>query len=524
MKYLYVIMLILNNIQTKAQESLTWNRDISCIFYSHCTNCHNSKGLAFDLTTYDKVNIWKNRIKETVSNKTMPPWPPNPLYKNLAHERNLTNIEIESIIQWINNGLPEGNEPQIAVPISVTSNQILNPDLLLKMPKYQVPKIEDDLYRCFIVSEKITNQAFIKSIEVIPGNRNIVHHVLIYEDTSDEPLRLDAIDTLPGYTNFGGIGSNTAKLIGGWVPGSSSYSTPIGMGIQIDMGARIIIQVHYPKEGSQQYDSTKVNIKFSTESNIRNITIQPILNHITNINPSLTIEPNTVKTFYEKQTIPTFLGDITFVSIAPHAHLLCKSMRAYAITPKKDTIRFIDIPNWDFHWQGFYDFKKPVVVPAGSTLYGEATYDNTIHNHHNPSNPPRLVNVGESTTDEMMVFFFAATPYKTGDENITIDENTHLPHYQNCSYNQPVITSNNKYLTHHLFKIYPNPTHEFLHYETKQKNIDINLYNNAGNKILEMKNAPSFTKIPLANLPSGLYIFEAVKENIILEKTTFVIE
>ena len=319
MKYIFISTFFFSIINVTAQETLTWERDISCIFYSHCTNCHNPKGLAFDLTTYEQVSTWKNSIKEAVSNKIMPPWTPNPLYKSLAHERNLTNSEIESIVQWIKNGLSQGNTSQTKAPTYSTITEIPNPDLLLKMPKYQVPKIRDDLYRCFIISEKITNRAFIKSIEVIPGNKNIVHHVLIYEDTSDEPMRLDALDPSPGYTNFGGIGSNTAKLIGGWVPGSSAYSTPSGMGIQIDMGARIVIQVHYPKTGAEQYDSTKVNIKFSTESGIRNITIQPILNHITNITTPLKIEPNTVKTFYEKQIIPSFLvaGDITLVSIAP---------------------------------------------------------------------------------------------------------------------------------------------------------------------------------------------------------------
>ena len=41
---------------------------------------------------------------------------------------------------------------------------------------------------------------------------------------------MDAQDIDPGYTSFGGIGVNSAKLIGIWVPGSDALETPSGMG------------------------------------------------------------------------------------------------------------------------------------------------------------------------------------------------------------------------------------------------------------------------------------------------------
>ena len=105
-----------------------------------------------------------------------------------------------------------------------------------------------------------------------------MHHILIYSDTSATPLQLDAADPDPGYTNFGGTGSNTSQLIGIWVPGQSAYFTPTGMGIKLLPNANVILQVHYPGGISNRMDSTKINLKLSSNLQ-REIAIEAPLNH-----------------------------------------------------------------------------------------------------------------------------------------------------------------------------------------------------------------------------------------------------
>jgi hypothetical protein len=80
-------------------------------------------------------------------------------------------------------------------------------------------------------------------------------------------------------------------------------------------------------------------------------------------------------------------------------------------------------------------------------LYGEAFYDNTLSNPFNPSNPPQTVNLGENTTDEMMLTYFIYTAYQTGDENIILDSTALVNGIP------PVADSRQ-----HLFQIYPNPS------------------------------------------------------------------
>ena len=79
-------------------------------------------------------------------------------------------------------------------------------------------------------------------MEIIPGNYSVVHHVLIFSDTSSVPAQRDAQDPAPGYVGFGGTGSNSSQLIGVWAPGGTSYKLPVGMGITLPANTNIILR------------------------------------------------------------------------------------------------------------------------------------------------------------------------------------------------------------------------------------------------------------------------------------------
>ncbi len=419
-----------NNAQS--QIAPTWSDDVACIIYSHCTGCHNSNGIApMSLLTYTDAINNAGGILYNVTGKIMPPWPPDMEFNQMAHDRSLSEQEIQIISDWVNNGTPEGNTVNAPTPPVYTSNELItSPDLVLQIPDFTIPALTNDLYRCFVIPTGTSVQNFLTAFEVVPGARSAVHHVLVYSDTTGESATLDANDPGPGYTAFGGVGVTGVKLIGGWVPGSSASFFPDNIGPRIPSGTSMILQIHYPIGSTGNIDSTKVNFKFS-DTPIRELRSIPLLNHqLSMTDGPLIIPADTVITFHEQFTVPF---NASLISIAPHAHLICESMKAYAVTLAGDTINLINIPHWDFHWQGGYAFPKVLKIPIGTKLHGEATYNNTLSNPHNPNNPPQSVSVGESTTEEMMLFFFSFLPYQTGDENIVIDTASHLAHYLDCS-------------------------------------------------------------------------------------------
>ncbi len=507
-KTLPVFLLFLFSAELSSQTP-TWSEDVACIVYSHCSSCHNSNGIApFPLISYNDAFTHRFNISASVTDKAMPPYLPNTSFQHYADENILTTQEINTIAEWVNGGAPEGNPASApAPPVYSSAEVITNPDLVGKMQPYTIPAMSgSDLYRCFVLTNPQPATQNISSIEVIPGNRAIVHHVLIFQDTSSTPVMLDNNDPGEGYTSFGGIGSNSAKLIGGWVPGSSVFEFPSGMGMQLNAGARIIIQVHYPVGTTGQTDSTKVNIKFTTQPGVRNVSIQPILNHIPAPFPGslqdgpLFIPANTVKTFHSQFTLPLHAS---LLGVAPHAHLVCTKMKTYGVTTSGDTLPFIDIPQWDFQWQGSHPFQRIIKVPAGTVLYGEATYDNTANNPNNPNNPPQDVSVGEATSDEMMLFYFTYLLYQNGDEDIIIDTSSHKAHYLDCV--SDFVSGVNDLNVMAEIALLPNPAYSQVIFIASEIMEEIKLFDALGSLVYFNKPESLTSTIEVGNLSAGIY-------------------
>ena len=527
--YLFSALTLLSCIAVKAQQP-TWENGIACIIYSRCSPCHNENGIApFPLMSYDDAIANVFGIKKAVNSGEMPPYPADRTYQHYQNERYMSDEEKLAINQWIKRGAPSGNlDNALEPPVYDYKQVITNPDFAAAIPTYQVPvDITEDLYRCFVVSNPFPREQYISAVEIIPGNTSAVHHVLVFQDTSRIPVDLDAADPLPGYSMFGGIGSLSAELVKGWSPGqSSNWVYPAGMGTRIKPNARLIIQVHYPPEAAGKIDSTRVNLLFTNAPRVREIKVEPLLNErYTMINKPFRIPANTVKTFYEAYTVPGNQG-MSLLGITPHAHLVCVSMKSYAVTPSNDTVPLINIPHWDFHWQGSYMFKELITLPGGSTIYGEAVYDNTTNNPHNPNNPPRLVKGGERTTDEMMMFYLFYTKTKAGDDNIVFDTTTRLPTYNDCDFvykssaaDVNTITAadaaNDTRLNDKSITVYPNPVHN-------QLNVSLNIAASAkmyvfaagGKMVYETIARPGNNRVDVRHLQPGIYFIKVVNQSI----------
>src|SRR5689334_22595568 len=92
-------------------------------------------------------------------------------------------------------------------------------------------------------------------------------------------------------------------------------------------------------------------------------------------------------------------------------HLLGKDIELTATQPDGRVTSLVRGPEWDYNWQEQYDLKTPLKLPKGTLLRVRATFDNSTGNPNNPSNPPKDVQYGEQTTDEMcFVFVGVSTP------------------------------------------------------------------------------------------------------------------
>jgi mono/diheme cytochrome c family protein len=414
------LLLVMASMTTFATAQVNWATDIAPILYEHCANCHRDGGLGgFSLVGYSNAYSNRYQITEAVTSRQMPPWKADPTYRHYVGENLLTEAEITRINQWVDANAPAGNLTEAPPePVFIEGSNVGVPDAMVQTPSYTMTATTDE-YRCFVIPSGVTQDRFLRGLEVLPGNHMAVHHVLVYQDVTGEAAQLDAQTPEPGYISFGGPGVNGATLIGAWVPGARIDLLPPFMGVKLKANADLVIQVHFPGAATGLTDQSVLNMFFTpSNTGIREVRLAPILNHAISIQTPLFIPANTVRTFEERYTLP---GNASIISVAPHMHLLGQNMTCFAVQPGADTIPLIRIPDWDFHWQGSYTFQKVQPLTAGTVLKAFATYDNTTNNPHNPSSPPQDVSVGEATTDEMMLVYFAWMNYLPGDENIVLD-------------------------------------------------------------------------------------------------------
>lgn len=519
MKKLLLFSTLLSLTQLTAQaQTPVWSTDIAPILYNNCASCHRPSGIGpFELLTYADAKSKAGSIASSVDTRYMPPWPPSPAFSRLAHERLLSQSDIDKIKNWAANGAPEG-DPNLAPPVpsfSTDGDLTGTPDLVTQIPTFTSTATTGDVYQCFVIPSNQSAEKFITAFEAIPGNRDIVHHVLVYADTTGVCAQLDANHPGPGYVSFGGPGTDAAFMLGGWVPGTQPMQFPTNFGVRLPKNADVVIQIHYPAGSAGQVDSTKIKFYFSSSSNLRNVRIDPVMNHLGGAfctmqpDANLFIPANQTKLYTQTSPVLSLLQtDVTLLGVAPHMHLIGRSINCFAVKGN-DTTKLIDIPDWDFSWQGFYFFRKLIRLQQGNTVYSEAFFDNTTSNPYNPSNPPQMVTAGEATTDEMMITYLIWTPYQAGDENIDIDTSTLV------SVGVKEIEGT-VYGEQEFFAPYPNPTTNQLYvkyYLQKNTNVRISITDISGKEIKQLVNQnkeAGYHAQPYSvnDIPAGVYLLQ----------------
>jgi Copper type II ascorbate-dependent monooxygenase, N-terminal domain/Secretion system C-terminal sorting domain len=407
----------------------TWVTDVAPILYKHCVSCHRAGGVGdFPLETYTDARLRANSILSSITSLYMPPYRANPAYRHFKEENVLTATQIKTISDWVDGGRPSGDLTKAPpLPNFQNGSQLSGVDMVLEVPKFTIFRNED-LYRAFVIPTGISVDKFFNEVEFIPGNNAIIHHIVLYTDDTNEPVLLDQADPGPGWSTNGMVGGITqnSQLIGEWTPGGTPIKLPSTFGYRIPANGYFIVEVHFaPNHLNQVDEGTIINLKLN-KNNPREL-YYAVLNAADStgglLNPPFLIPANTVRTLRSEASVSDFVPvPISVFTLTPHAHVFGKSFKSYAYRAgSNDTIPLIDIPQWDFYWQGTYTMQKPLKLLTSHICHTDITYDNTVDNPQQPFFPPVDVTWGEKTTNEMLFLFATVAIYRPGDENIVLD-------------------------------------------------------------------------------------------------------
>jgi len=403
---LVTLLVTLIALPAAADERVTWSNQIARLFQQHCQACHRPGDVApFSLLTHRDAYRQQDKILGMVEARKMPPWKPVPGFGHFLGSRRLSDAEIELVKTWVQSGAPEGDPKDLPPPRRFPDTWTLGPPdaILAPAEAYQVPT-GDDLYRCFVIPTSFAEDRYLSAVEFVPGSRKVVHHVLTYLDTGGTAEALDRAEPGPGYTCFGGPGFLPRGGVGGWAPGSPPTVMRDGVGMLLPAGARVVMQVHYHnKSGGAQEDRTRIGLHFARTPVDKRSRSIPVLNRVFTIPAGAS--RHEVRASW---TVPP-AWNLHAIGVFPHMHLLGHEMTVTATYPDGTVRPLIRIDDWDFHWQGGYDYVEPVPLPGGTRIDVVAVYDNSAANRRNPSKPPKDVGWGEGTADEMCIAFIRVT-------------------------------------------------------------------------------------------------------------------
>lgn len=388
------------------QAAPTFSKDVAPILYRSCVQCHRPGEIGpFSLVGYANAKQWSKMIATVTGQRLMPPWKDSS-HGTFLDENRLTAAEVSTLKAWDAAGAPRGSASEEPKEPTFSSGWTLGePNAILKPAKaVRISAEGRDEYRNYVLKTNFTETRYLSAIDCKPGNKRIVHHLVVYVDLHGAAAKLEREkgDGQGGYVTEGGIspGFEPDSVPYIWAPGERARFMPAGVGFELKPGATLVMQVHYHKDGKPESDLTSLGLYFAKEKPKKLAEVGAFLD------PRLKVPAGKVTTWEKTYSIPF---SATMYSIMPHMHLLGQSMKAELILPNGKVTPLVDVEQWDYNWQLNYAFKEPIKIPAGSKIHVSAAYDNTSSNPRNPASPPKDVRWGEQTNDEMFVLIFTIT-------------------------------------------------------------------------------------------------------------------
>jgi hypothetical protein len=369
-----------------AEPEVTFARDVAPILYGKCVTCHRKGEVApMSLLTYEDARPWARAIKEKVVQRQMPPWFADPKYGTFTNDPSLSAKEIETISKWVDAGAPQGDAKDMPKPPQFTEGwQLGEPDLIVELPEVRIPATGPDYFPTPSIPLNITEDRWIRAVEIRPSNREVTHHSVIFST---------AVGAGMGSSGF-------FDVLAVWAVGTPPIVYPEGMGRWVRKGQTLRTNLHYHPNGKPQVDRTRVGLYFGKGEMKKEVVAALAGTFTLSIPPQ---DPN-----YELRSTYIVDQDINLVSLFPHMHLRGKDMKLTATYPGGRQETLLNVPAYSFDWQLFYYPKNQMRLPKGTRIDLVAHYDNSAANKRNPD-PTQTVTFGEGSTSEMMFGMFEFT-------------------------------------------------------------------------------------------------------------------
>ncbi len=388
----------------KAEHAkISYVEKIAPLLQEKCVACHRPGGIGpWAMTSYENVRGFAPMIREVIRTKRMPPWFADPHVGKFIGDRSISDDQAKMLVHWIEAGAPRGSGDDPLKNIEPLKSQWLHgePDIVVEIPAFEVPATGVVDYKYPQVANPLGKDVWVRAIQILPGNPAVVHHVLA---------------GIADPQTSGRTGIEQLAAFGGYSPGRNYLLFPDDSGVLLRADASLQFQTHYTPNGKAVRDVTRVGYYLAKEPPKHEMRLQFLYD------PSLRV-PAGAKAHTESVE-HTFRKNVLLYSAQPHAHLRGRAAKFTAFFPDGREEVLLSVPKYDFNWQTVYLFQEPKILPAGTRIKFDMTWDNSAQNPANPD-PTKDVRWGDQTWDEMNTGFLRYRDLQPG-ENATamIEEN-----------------------------------------------------------------------------------------------------
>jgi len=388
------------------QASVSYTDDIVPILQENCVSCHHDGAIGpWSMSSHAMVRGWSPMMREVVMTRRMPPGQiDGHVGKKIAEVAGLSIEEKQKLIHWIDAGAPmgEGVDPLPQMTFTDGRFSLGEPDMVFKVPAQSIPATGIVDYRYVPVELNLDRDVWIRAMEFVPGDREVLHHVITY-------LSSPADKSGSEQNKAAERGDN----IGGFAPGRQPDQFRDNSGRFIPKGSNLLLQMHYTTSGRETVDETEVGL-FIYDKPPAFVMSGGVAGQ-----RRFLVPPGAKEHMLRGEQLVE--RDAYLYEMTPHMHFRGKHMSYSVEYPDGKTEQLLSVPKYDFNWQFNYRLEEPLFLPAGSKLIATGAMDNSDRNPGNPD-PTKPVFFGLQTMHEM--FFGFTTLRYEGDtpDGVAVEE------------------------------------------------------------------------------------------------------
>ncbi len=377
-----------------AKQVPDYASEVAPILQDKCVTCHIEGGIApFPMDSHMMVQGWSPMMKEVLMTKRMPPAQVDPSINHFTNARYMDPDQLQVLVHWIEAGAPRGEsaiDPLTQVEPPQSEWQLGPPDHIVEVPAFTVPATGVLDYENVTINLPFEEDVWVKSVQHLPGDRRVLHHLLSYIVPADYDERI-----------VEGENDSYREFLEGYAPGKDAAATyPDNAGAFIPKGSAIQMSLHYTTFGREAVDRTQIGLYFADEEPQHQYSTYSLSHGGRN----LRIPPGATE--HKMSASYVFDDEVLLHGLRPHMHYRGKYMRFSVIYPDGSKDDIINVPDYNFAWQPTYRLAEPMLLPAGSRVMVEGAFDNSRFNLGNPD-PNAEVRGGAQSWDEMFIGYFS---------------------------------------------------------------------------------------------------------------------